>query len=280
MNDIFAKLRFLLPTLPRAEKAVAQYLLNSPDAVRSMTLALLAQEIKGSEASIIRFCKRLGYDGFSSMKQDILVAMVDQNETITQQEILKDDTMVDILSKVFQNNMQTLKDTMALVSDNYTKALDALLKAKSIHFFGAGDAFAAGQLAFMKFSRLGLGGSAHSDVMLQLITASSLTKDDVAFAISHSGCSRTTVQAMKVAKEAGATTICITKMNKSPILKYTDISLYTATVDMTIGKDIISRRVADQAILDSLYLGVLTKSDRDCASFIRASQKAIDNNKM
>jgi DNA-binding MurR/RpiR family transcriptional regulator len=188
--------------------------------------------------------------------------------------------MADILKKVFQNNMQTLNDTLALVSDNYTKALEALLKAKTIHFFGVGDAFVVGQLAHMKFSRLGLGGSAHSDVMLQLIAASSLTKDDVAFAISYSGGSRTTVQVMKAAKEAGATTICITKMNKSPLLKYTDINLFTATIDLTVGKDIISRRVADQAIIDALYLGVLTKSDQDCASFIRKTQKAIDYNKI
>lgn len=279
MSEILVKLKFLLPTLPRAEKAVAQYLLDEPEAVRGMTLALLAQECGSSDASIIRFCRRLGYEGFSGMKQEFLAAMVDENNTVTQ-EVAPEDSMTEILKKVFQNNTQTLQDTLALVSEDYTRALEAMLNAKSIHFFGVGDAFAVGQLAHIKFSRLGLMGSAHSDVMLQLITASSLGKGDVAFAISYSGGSKTTVQAMKIAKEAGATTICITKMNKSPLLKYTDINLFTATVDLTVGKDIVSRRVADQAILDALYLGVLTKSKYDCASFIRKTQKAIDNNKI
>lgn len=279
MSDIFVKLKFLLPTLPKTEKAVANYLLTESDTVRGMTLAILAQEVGCSEASVLRLCRKMGFDGFSSMKQGYMVTMVDHNEVVTQ-EILPTDTISEIMKKVIQNNTQTLKDTLALASYDYEKALNAILKAKSIHFFGVGDAFTVGQLAMMKFTRLGYSGSAHSDVMLQLITASTLTKEDIGFAISYSGASKTTVNAMKIAKEAGATTICITKMNKSPLLKYTDINLFTATVDLTVGKDIISRRVADQMILDALYLAILTKSDRDCAVNIRKTQKAIDYNKI
>jgi len=85
-----------------------------------------------------------------------------------------------ILEKVFQSNVQTLSDTLVLAGDEYRDALNALIGANSIHFFGAGDAFAVCQLAFMKFSRLGIPCSAHSDVMLQLVTAGNLQPGDVA----------------------------------------------------------------------------------------------------
>lgn len=279
MNEVLIKIKFLLPNLPRAEKAVAEYLIDKPDEFRSMTLAILSQESESSEASIIRFARRLGYDGFSTMKQAYLETMVDENTTLTF-EVKPNDSTTDIFRKVIQNNIKTLEDTLALVSEDYDKALDAILRAKSIHFFGVGDAFATGLLAHMKFSRIGFSGSANSDVTLQLITASTLTPDDIAFAISYSGASITTVKAMKIAKESGARTMCITKMSKSPLLKYTDINLFISTDDITIGKDIVSRRIADQAIMDTLYLGVLLKSNRDNASYIRKSQKAIDYNKM
>lgn len=279
MNDIFVRIKFLMPTLPKTEKIVANYLFNESEAVRGMTLAILSQEIGCSEATIIRLCKRLGYDGFSSMKQDLLVAMVDKN-VITTQEIKKNDSVSEIIEKIIKTNTQTLKDTLTLVSDDYEKALQALLKAKSIHFFGIGDAFVVAQLALMKFSRLGYSGSAHSDVMLQLITASSLTNEDVAFAISYSGASKTLIDTMKIAKENNAITMCITRMSKSPLLKYTDFNMFTPTADLTVGKDIISRRVADQAIIDSLYLGVLIKSEERYLDNIRKTQKAIDHNKV
>ncbi len=279
MTDVLAKLRFLLPTLPRAEKAVAQYILNRPEDVRSITLTILAQETHSSEASIIRLCRRLGFDGFSSMKQALMFRMVDENPLLTQ-EILPDDSISGIMEKVVQDNAQILKDTLALVSAEYQRALDVLLAARSIHFFGQGDAYAVSQLAHMKFSRLGIPGSAHSDVMLQCATASMLSEGDVAFAISFSGASATTVQAIRLAKEAGAATVCITQMNKSPLVKYIDINLYTATTDLTVGRNVVSRRVADQVIIDALYLAVLSKTAERSAPFIRKTQKAIDISKL
>lgn len=279
MTDVLAKLRFLLPTLPRAEKAVAQYILGNSELVRSMTLTILSSETQSSEASIIRFCRRLGFDGFADLKRALMSAIVDENPLVTQ-EILPGDSITSIMAKVVADNAQILRDTMSLITKDYDRALKALLRAKSIHFFGMGDGYAVAQLAHMKFLRLGIPGSAHSDVMLQCSVASLLTPGDVAFAISFSGASATIVQAIRLAKEAGATTICITQMNKSPLVKYTDINLFTATTDLTVGKDIISRRVADQAIIDALYLAVLANTEKDSAPSIRKTQKAIDINKI
>ena len=61
MNDLFVRIRFLLPSLPRAEKAIASALLENPEAITHLTLAEIARESGSSEASIIRFCKRMGW---------------------------------------------------------------------------------------------------------------------------------------------------------------------------------------------------------------------------
>lgn len=280
MNEILVRIRFLLPTLPRAEKLVAQALIENPEALLRFTLADLARETGSSDASVIRFCRRMGYSGYTELKQDIMDALVEGDEVFSE-EVSENDSMNEILKKVFQSNIQTLTDTLSLASSgNYQSALEAFLKAKSIHFFGVGDAAAVCQLAYMKFTRLGIPGSAHSDVMLQMMAAGSLSKDDVAFAVSYEGRSRTIVDAMSIAKSLGATTICITKMNKSPLLKVTDIPLFTAVSDLTVGRDRVTRRVADQAIMDALYLGVLSKSGKDYSKYIKKQQKAIDSNKM
>ena len=279
MNEILVRIRFLLPSLPRAEKLVAQALIENPEALLRFTLADLARETGSSDASVIRFCRRMGYGGYTELKQAIMDALVEGDEVFSE-EVSEDDSMDEILKKVFQSNIQTLTDTLSLASGNYQTALEAFLKAKSLHFFGVGDAAAVCQLAYMKFSRLGIPGSAHSDVMLQMMAAGSLTSEDVAFAVSYEGRSRTIVDAMSIAKSLGATTICITKMNKSPLLKVTDIPLYTAVSDLTVGRDRVTRRVADQAIMDALYLGVLSKSGKDYSKYIKKQQKAIDSNKM
>lgn len=280
MNELFVKINFLIPMLPRAEKSFAQALVENPEAITEMTLAEIARETNSSDASIIRFCKRLGYHGYTELKQAFM-AVTSEKETVYDETVSSSDTIKDIMKKVFQSNMQTLQNTMVMANDeNYQEAVNALVTAKSIHFFGVGDAYAACQFAFMKFSRLGVVSSAESDIMMQFTAANNLGPGDVALAVSYEGRSRNVVQAMSIAKKRGATTICITKMSKSPLLKYTDIPLYIAISDLSVGRDKVTRRVADQFILDVLYLGYINQKKQDFSRYLKRNQVAIDCNKI
>lgn len=82
--------------------------------------------------------------------------------------------------------------------------MDALISAKAIHFFGTGDAYAVARLAYMKFKRLGVVCSCDEDVMLQMITASNMSSQDVAIAVSYEGRSQNVVRAFKIAKTDGS----------------------------------------------------------------------------
>lgn len=63
MNEIMVRIRFQLPSLPRAEKVVAEALLENPEAIANFTLSGLAHETGSSDASIVRFCKKWGTAG-------------------------------------------------------------------------------------------------------------------------------------------------------------------------------------------------------------------------
>ena len=280
MNELMVKLRFLIPTLQRAEKAVAQALLEKPELICLMTLAELARETDSSDASIIRFCRKMGYSGFSEMKQAFANALNDSS-IMTVEEIHKEDSVLDNLQKVYKSNMQTLTDTILLADkEAYEEAVQVLLKAKSIHFFGAGDSAAVCQLFYFKFGRLGIPGSAQQDPVMQLMEASNLGPGDVAVIISYEGKSRTVLNAAKVADERGATIICITKMSKSPLLRLSDISLFIATSDVTVGRDIVARRVAEQMVIDALYLSVLVRSDNGYEKRLNSASKSFELNKI
>ena len=162
----------------------------------------------------------------------------------------------------------------------YESAAQALLNARSIHFFGAGDSAAVCQLFYFKFRRLGIPGSAQSDAVMQIIEASNLGRGDVAVAVSYEGKSRTVLNAMRVAKEKGATIICITKMSKSPLLRLSDINLFIATSDVTTGRDIVARRVAEQMVIDALYLSVLVRSEKEYDKNLNSTSKFLELNKV
>ena len=136
MNELLVKIRFLIPSLPRAEKAFAQALLENPEAITHLTLADIARESNSSDASIIRFCKRLGYHGYSDLKQAFTAAIAEGDE-VHEEEIEESDD-VTISKRYSRSNVQTLQNTMVLANERYKDALDALIDAKAIHFFGVG----------------------------------------------------------------------------------------------------------------------------------------------
>lgn len=277
MKGLMMRIRFQLPSLPRAERVVAEALLENPEAISGLTLAQLAKETGSSDASIIRFCRRMGFKGYTDFK-NAFICRKDINEEDEDKE--NQDSMMVILKKVFKGNMQTLTDTLSLATTNYDEALNAMVNAKSIHFFGVGDAYAVCQLAHMKISRLGIGGSAYSDVTQQLVAAANIKPGDVAFSVSYEGRSRNVVEAMKIAKERGAVTICITKMNKSPLLHYVDIALFISVSDLTIGREKVARRVADQAILDALFVGMSIRMGKEAVKKMQDTHKVMEINKI
>ena len=267
MNDnqtrkkILPMVKFLLPTLTKSETRAAQYLMEQPGEVVQLSLDEYAERSGSSQPSIIRLCKKIGVSGYSEMKLFLsaeLGADDGQDEVI---DVKPEQGVMSVLNSIFEVNIQTLKNTLELINDEYEKALDAILHAKQICFFALGDAMIPCNYANFKFRKIGYTCHADPDPDMQILNACNLKKGDVAISVSHSGNSRLVVNAMEIAKKRGATTICITKVEKSELTKYSDIKLFTATSDVTICKEAIAWRVAEQAILESLYLMVLDKKE-------------------
>lgn len=279
MNDLLVKIQLMMSSLPKSEKIIAEALLENPEAIEHMTLAQLSRESGASEAAIVRFSRHLGFDGYTAMKQGFITSR--ENQPVpSDRDISQHDSMHTIMEKIYKNNVLTLSETLSLAGDEYDRAVDALVKAKAIHFFGTGDAYAVARLAYMKFKRLGIVCSCDEDVMLQMITASNMSEKDVAIAVSYEGRSQNVVRALKTAKQMGATTISITKMTKSPLMDYTDITLRIAIHDLTVGREKVTRRISDQFILDALYLGYANRSKKNFKELLVRTQIAIDGNKI
>lgn len=85
---------------------------------------------------------------------------------------------------------------------------------------------------------------------------------------------------MRIAKSRGAVTICITKAGKSELTKYSDIVLYNVTTDTTVDKEIIARRVAEQAMLDAVYMGVLQKMEANSFARLQEVSENLKVNKL
>ena len=76
----------------------------------------------------------------------------------------------------------------------------------------------------------------------------------MAFAFSDSGRTIVTVETMKLAKEKGATTICLTGYTDSPITEVCDYALFTTADEFKYPIESITSRVARVAVIDALIV--------------------------
>ena len=87
----------------------------------------------------------------------------------------------------------------------------------------------------------------------------------MAIAISHTGTTTDTVEALRVAEAGGATTIAITNVRDSPLTAHARLVLTTAARETTFRSGAMASRIAQLAVVDCLFVGVAQRSwDRTC----------------
>lgn len=235
---------------------MADAVLRNPNHVVYLSITELAREAEVSDATVVKFCKRLGYKGFQEFK--ILLAQdVVEKHSLVGGEIKPDDDIRTIKEKVFDASIRALQDTNhVLKEDSLEAAVKALARAREIHFYGLGASSIAAFDGEQKFSRIGRRASAFVDTHMQITRAVLLQQGDVAVGLSRTGETREIVEAINTAKDCGALTIGITDHAASRLAKTADIVLLTCSDASLFTKCGISARVAQLTIIDTLAVSV------------------------
>jgi len=153
------------------------------------------------------------------------------------------------------------------------RAAKAMQIATKVDIYGIGGSSAIAFDAYHKLHRIGVNCVALSDSELMATSAVLLSSEDAALGISHTGSSRDVVEALRLAKESKATTMCITHNATSPITKVSDITLFTAARETAFSSDAMTSRLAQMSIVDTLYLAVaLSQYDRSLALIQKSRQ--------
>ena len=277
MEKTSLKIKMLYNEMGKAEKQIADWIMENPGKIISLSIVELAEQCKCGEATIVRFSKRLGLSGYQELK--ISLASEGGGSHIST-NISDKDSAFDIYEKVCNDIYMSLEKTKkSLNADALSKAAEKICKAKNIVVFGLGNSASVAIDASHKFLRAGLSAVAYSDNHMQVIAASHLTAEDVAIAITHSGSSKDIVEALKLAKEHGATTIAITNSGKSPVLKQADIVLSTTADETQYNILALNSRIVQLAIIDSLYFYVVYNKSAKALESIKETERALQTKK-
>jgi DNA-binding MurR/RpiR family transcriptional regulator len=270
-------LKEMINSLPPSEKKIAKYILENPEKAILQTALMLGEESNTSSAAVIRLCKSLGLSGFQELK--IRVAGDLQAEENTEyRDIEPNEGFKEIMNKVTSNTIQTLRETMDIMSEkNLEAAVKALSNAKSILFIGVGASFIAANDAEQKFQRINKNAYAFSDVHLAATSIANKGEEDVVVGISFSGNTQEIARMLELAKQKKCTTISITKYGNSRLSKWTDILLHTsAAKEATFRSGATSSRIAQLHIIDILLMCLASMEYEETIEHLDETRKAVN----
>jgi len=254
------RIQGLFPKLRPSERKVAEYILAHADEVVNLPVTELARRSDVSDATVVKFTQKVGYSGYQEFK----IALARESglpQRPTYGELDPSDDLEKVKGKVIQMHVNALENTLRTLSDDeLERAVDALEKAGTIHFYGVG---ASGLVALdgeQKFLRIGRRCNAFIDPHLQYAMAALLRPGDVAIGITHSGTTAEIIQALKIASASGATAVCITNHFDAPVTEVCDVKLYTAAHEPVFRSAATSSRIAQASVVDILFVAVAQRN--------------------
>ena len=268
-----------LPQLKGSAQKAAQFILNAPRESINLTITELAVRAAVSEASIVRFAQALGYSGFHALKiglaEDLVSPMLLVHEDLT-----ADDTPADAVQKAMTAGMRSLEDTVRILQAPVLEAaIQALCAARNIELFASGNSIPLAMDLNFRLTKIGLHSRFSIDPTVQEMYASLTCPEDVAVGISHTGSSKDTVYALELAKQRGATTVCITNHSESPLTRYGNFCLFTSTRVSHFREEEMASNLATLALTEALYVGICVQRSDAAAQAVSKTMRATRHRK-
>lgn len=263
--------------LSATDGKIADLILGNPQSVVSMTISQLATAAGVSDASVSRFCKTVGLDGFHALK--IALARVAENQDSYYQEITADDLQKSLHS-IGVNKKAEIDGTLTMnTTETVTAILDALQGASLIQVAAAGGTFPVAADAVYKFNQLGYLAFADPVWDSAVGQTMNLPQDGLLIIISNSGETADLLKQIQVAKSRGVRVLAITNRADSPIGQAANLCLLTAVRQRILESEYYFSRVAAMTAIETLFLLLLAR-DKKRLRHIEAHEDIVATTKL
>jgi DNA-binding MurR/RpiR family transcriptional regulator len=280
-DSVLARVRAGLPEFTGALQRVAELVLTDPASAARSTIVELAERSGTSPATITRFCRALGFEGYADLRLGIAgetgrAARAGGWTDDIGREIQATDPLERVLGQVMAADTRAMHDTASLLDlREVEKAADAIAAASRVDIYGAsGSALVGAEMQFC-LHRIGVAAWAWTDVHNGLASSALLHPGDVALGISHSGQTRETIEMIAEAGSHGATTVVLTSFPRSPLAEIADVVLLTAAQATTFRPDALSARHPQLVVLDLLYIAVAQRTHERAHAAFQVTARAV-----
>lgn len=275
LNNSLLMLSSIYSSLTKSEQKVADVVLKNPESAVFYTITDLAEQAEVGDTSVIRLCRKLGFKGYQEFKLSLVQVLSSPTEQV-HGEIEEGDSLDEIIQKITALNTATLQNTSSLLqADQLQKAMDAIIGARKLYFFGVGSSGYTAMYSKYRFMRLGFQVDCAEDAHIIAMNAALAQKEDVVFGISSSGSTKDLVDAVQIAKENGALIICLTNHARSPITHHADVVLLATAKETPLQGGAFSSKLAQIHVMDILSTAIAIRQKERTYTALEKTAKAV-----
>ena len=254
MENVIAR-RVREATLTKSQQKIAEYIIRNVQRVGSMTSLDIAGEIGVSDASVIRFARAIGYEGFADMKEDIYRVIAESafgGGTLSDR--LRKNTekyggggpaeflalMQGNLESVFRNNDP----------DSFLLAAESLVRAENRYVIGQrGNKGTAAQFARLLSFMLSRVYTLLDGECQQLHAMQDATDADAAVMFVFSRFYRSDLSYVGLARSRGVKLTLVTNAAASPLTPFADYIIHINTENMSFFNSTLAAHMAGEYLL-------------------------------
>ncbi|MBO4939002.1 MAG: MurR/RpiR family transcriptional regulator [Oscillospiraceae bacterium] len=249
-RTVLDTITYMYDKIFQAEKKVADFILANPDVAVNSNVSELANHSGVSDATVIRLCKHLGYDGYYQMR---LCLSRDIGRIASTSEVPNaSETSVQNLFKIIAESSLA---TAGTINETVLKeVVELILNCDMVHLVAAGNTTNLCMGFGPRLERLGIRCTYNMLPEHYLGHINLARKNEVVLSISGSGTSRYVVKALHLAKEKGLKTVAVTGYQYSPVSRIADHLLLSSSGKA--GKHHLpqSSHLSEMIVLEVLYL--------------------------
>ena len=240
--------------LTKSGHMVADYLVQHAAEAQYLSISSLARECKVAEATVFRFCRALGFEGYHEMR--IALAQANATGALVNQRAPEPDadtaTLCEHAGALFMTAINGTQN--ALSPEAVDKAVALLHSARQVFCLGQGGSMLVANDICARFAGITNKFRTAGDSPMQVMAASLMTEEDVVLFVSYSGATRDMIETLRTARAAGAKIILITHYEDSPGAKLADIVLLCGAQENPLDSGSIPIKVAVLYVAEVLLL--------------------------
>lgn len=229
----------------KTEMKIIDRILNiPPEEIIYLSISDLASRLKVADATLVRFCKKLGYNGFQEFKlhlsQESAVIRKTEADSAVKKIALQ---MVDAINET----------SRSIKYEECLKIADLMINSRKVCAFGVGNSSITAMEITNVLARLGVTVTYTADCHLQAMITSNLSENDTVILISVSGSTKDIIDVAEIAKKNGVNIVVITCYDRSPLAKYADHILFSTRREAAYEGGSVSTIVSISYIINVLY---------------------------